>query len=123
MIKPPDVADLGDQADGRDKRDPAQRLHRVDDRRPAPRGRELTQLVGEALDAPLRFVDRVAILLQCDVLRRQRETEIGEPAAIGLGPSGTPGIPAALPQQERFQPMLRLRTQPNRIFAGAHEVA
>ena len=59
----PDVPDVDDEADGRDKRDPAQRLQGIDDRRPAPRGRELPELDGEALDAALRFVDRVPVLL------------------------------------------------------------
>ena len=79
------------------KRDAAERLQRIDDRRPAPRRRELPQLIGEALDAAFGFVDRVAVLLQRDVLRRQRETEIREPPTIRLCPSGFAGIPATLP--------------------------
>ena len=74
MREPSNVADLGDETHRRDKRDPAQRLERVDHRRPAPRGRQLPQLVGEPLDAAFRFVDRVAILLQRDVLRGERES-------------------------------------------------
>jgi hypothetical protein len=37
----------------------------------------LSQLIRQTLDASLRLVDRVAILLQRDVLGRQREAEIG----------------------------------------------
>ena len=61
MVEPPDVADFGDEADRRDERNAALRLQRVDDRRPAPRGRELAKLVGEPLDAAFRFSDRIAV--------------------------------------------------------------
>ena len=91
MLEASEVPDLGDEADGRDQRDAAQRLQCVDDRRPAPRGRELPALVGEALDAAFGFVDRVAVLLEGDVLRGQRETEVSEPAAIRARPPARPG--------------------------------
>lgn len=45
-----------------DERDAAQRLQRRDQQRPSPRRRRLPQLVGHALGAALRFVNRVAIL-------------------------------------------------------------
>src|SRR3989337_1433924 len=51
MREPSDVADLRDETYRRDKRDPAQRLQGLDDRGPPPRGRELPELVGQALDA------------------------------------------------------------------------
>ena len=112
MIEASDVADLGDQADGRDKRDAAQAPAARRPRGPAPGGRELPELVGEPFDAAFRFVDRVAVFLQRDVLRRQREAEIREPAPIRARPPGASRIASALPQQERLQPMLRLRAQP-----------
>lgn len=71
---------MSPEADRRDKRHTAERLQRVDDRCPAPRRRELAELFREPFDAAFGFVDRVAVLLQRDVLRGQRETEIGEPA-------------------------------------------
>ena len=70
MIKPSDVTNLDDEADGGDKGDAAQGLQGLDDRRPARGGRELAQLIGEPLDAAFGFIDRVAVLLQRDVLRR-----------------------------------------------------
>ncbi len=82
MREPPDVADLGHEADGGDERDAAERLPCIHDRRPPPGGRALPELVREALDAAFGFVDRVTVLLEGDVLRGQRETEIGEPAAV-----------------------------------------
>ena len=108
MIEAADVADFGDEANRSHKRDPTQRLHRVHDRCPTRRRRVLPQLVGQALDPPLGLVDRVAILLQRDVLRRQRKAEIRQPPAIRLRPAGAPRIAASLAQQERLQPMLRL---------------
>ncbi len=100
MREPANVADFGDETHRRDKRDPAERLEGVDDRRPAPRGRELPELVGEPLDAAFGFVDRVAILLQGDVLRGEGETEIGEPAPIGSRPAGASWIASTLAEQE-----------------------
>ena len=97
MIKTSNVADLHDQADRRDKGDPAQRLQRLHHRRPPPVGDGLSQLRGDPRHAAFRFVNRVAIFLERDVLRRQREAQIREPAAIRLGPPGTAGIPAPLP--------------------------
>ena len=44
MLEASEVPDLRDEADGRHKRDAAQRLQRLHDRRPAPRGRELPEL-------------------------------------------------------------------------------
>src|SRR3990167_4643285 len=64
------------------------RLPRLHDRGPAPRRRELPELVGEPLDPAFGVVDRVAVLLQRDVLRGERETEIGQPATIRARPSG-----------------------------------
>jgi hypothetical protein len=90
MVEASDVADFDDEADGRDKRDGAQRLQCVHDGCPAPRGRELSELVREPLDAALGFVDGVAVLLQRDVLRREREAEIGQPPAIRSGPASAP---------------------------------
>ena len=49
MLEASEVPDLRDEADGRHKRDAAQRLQHLHDRRPAPRGRELPELVGDAL--------------------------------------------------------------------------
>jgi hypothetical protein len=80
-------------------------------------------LVGEALNPAFGFVDRVAILLQCDVLRGEGETEIGEPPPIGPGPTGASRIAAALPEQERFEAMLRLRGQADGIFSCPYQVA
>jgi hypothetical protein len=48
-------------------------------RRPAPRRRELAQLVCEPVNAPLGFADRVAVLLQ---LRAGRETESLNPGRL-----------------------------------------
>ena len=86
-------------------------------------GVELPELVGEPLDAAFGLVDRVAILLQRDVLRGERETEIGQPAAIRARPPGAARIAATLAEQERLQPMLGLRAQADRVFARAHEIA
>ncbi len=83
----------------------------------------MPELIRQALDAPLGLVNRVAILLQRDVLRREREAEVGEPAAIGLRPTGASWIASALPQKERLQPMLRLGTQADGIFQGPHQIA
>jgi hypothetical protein len=69
MIEPADIADFGDKADGGDERDPAERLQGVHHRRPAPAGGELPELVRQALDAAFGFIERVAILMQRDVLR------------------------------------------------------
>ena len=96
VIKPSDVADLNDEADGGDKGDAAQGLQGIDDRRPARGGRELAELVGEAPDPAFSLVDRVAIFLQRDVLRCQRETEIREPPAIRLRPARFAGIASPL---------------------------
>src|SRR5437867_2625604 len=71
-----EVAEFRDEGDRRDEGHPAQRLPRGDDRRPAPRRRELTPLLREPGDTRLGFVDRVSIFLERDVLRRIRETEI-----------------------------------------------
>jgi len=111
MIEASDVADLSDETDRRHKGDPTQRLQRVHHGRPAPGGRVLSQLLRRTLDAPLRLVDRVATLLQRDVLGREGEAEIGQPPPIRLRPPGAAGIAAALAQEERLQPMLRLRRQ------------
>ena len=97
MIKPPDVPDLDDQADRGDKGDPAQRLQRLHHRRPPPVGDDVSQLLGDPRHAPFRFVDRVAILLQRNVLRRTGKTEIGEPAPVGQRSALASGIAAALP--------------------------
>ena len=103
-----DAADFGDEADRCHKRHPAQGLERGDDRRPAPVRGERPELVGEARDARFGFVDRVAVFLQRDVRRRQRDTEIGEPPSIGLRPSRPARIAAPLPPQEPLQAMLGL---------------
>ena len=63
-----------------------------------------------------------AVLLQRDVLRGERETEVGEPAAIRARPPGAARIASTLAEQERLQPMLRLGAQPDRVFARAHEI-
>ena len=73
MTEPSDVADLDDEADGGDKRDATQGLEGLDARRPARGRRDLAQLVGEPLDTAFGVIDRVAIFLQRDVLRRQRD--------------------------------------------------
>ena len=78
-------------------------------------------MVGEPLDAVFGFRDRVAVLLQRAVLRGEGKTEIGEPAAIGTGPSGATRIAAALPEQKRLQSVLGLSAQADRLFANAHE--
>ena len=92
MIEAADVADFRDEADGGHERHAMERLQRIDDRgRPAPGGRELSHLISQTLDPSLRLVDRVARLLQRDVLRRQRDTEIREPPPIRLRPTGAPG--------------------------------
>jgi hypothetical protein len=83
----------------------------------------LSELVREPLDAALGFVDRVAVLLQRDVLRRDGEAEIGQPAAIRARPAGASGIASTLAEQERLQPVLRLCGQADGIFAGADEIA
>ena len=75
------------------------------------------------VDAPLGFVNRVAIFLQRDVLRGTRETEIRQPASIRQRPPFTPRIAPPLPQQKRLQSILRLRAHADRIFARAHEIA
>ena len=74
MREPSNIADFRDEADRRDKRDAAQRLQRVQDRRPAPRRGQVAELVGQALDAAFGFVDRVAVLLERDVLRGEGES-------------------------------------------------
>ena len=79
-------------------------------------------MIGDPLDAPFRFVDRVAVLLQRDVLRWKGKAEIGQPAPIGDRPPRSPGVASALPQEKRFQPMRGLRTQPHRILARAEEI-
>ena len=123
MVEASNVADFGDEPDRRDKRDAAQRLERVHDRCPPPSGGELPELVGEPLDAAFGLVDRVAVLLQRDVLRGEGKTEIGQPPTIRPSPSGTPWIAAALPEQERFQAMFGLGAQADGIFPRADEIA
>ena len=123
MREPANIADLRDETHRRDKRDPAQRLQRLDDRGPPPRGRELPELVGEALDTAFGFVDRVAVLLQRDVLQGEGETEVGQPPAIRSGPAGATRIAAVLPEQEGLQAMFRLGAQADRIFPCPHEIA
>ena len=102
MREPSNVADFGDEAHRRDKRDPAQGLQRLHHRRPAPRRRQLPELVGEPLDAAFGFIDRVAVLLQRDVLRGEREAQIGQPAAVRARPSRASRIASTLAEQERF---------------------
>ena len=104
------------------KRDPAQRLQGLYHRRPTPCGRDLPELAGEPLDAAFGFVDRVAVLLQRDVLGGERDTEIGEPAAIGSRPTGASRIASTLAEQECLQPMLGLGREADRVFARAHEI-
>ena len=88
-----EVAEFRDEGDGGDERHPAQRLPRGDDRCPAPR-RELPQRLCEPVDARFGFVDRVAVFLERDVLRRTRDTEIRQPPAVRQRPSFAPGIAA-----------------------------
>ena len=83
----------------------------------------MPQLVGQPLDAPFGFVDRVAVFLQRNVLRREGKAEIGEPPSIRPGPSGAPGIATALPEQERLQAMFRLRAQTDGVFSRTHQIA
>jgi len=122
MGEPSNVADLRDEAHRRHKRDPAQGLQGLYHRRPTPCGRELPELVGEPLDAAFGFVDRVAVLLQRDVLEGETDTEIGQPAAIRARPTGASRVATILAEQERLQPMLRLNAQADRVFARAHEI-
>jgi hypothetical protein len=48
-------------------------------------------LVREPIDPAFRLVDRVAIFLERDVLRRLRDTQGGQPAAVGPGPARAAG--------------------------------
>jgi len=98
MVEASDVADFGDEADRRHKRDAAQRLQRIHDRRPPPAGRVRPELVGEASDALFGFGDRIAVLLRRDVLGGQRETQdrpanVDRPASIRRAQDS--GAPAA----------------------------
>ena len=52
-------------------------LEGSNDSSPAPRGRQLPQLLGHPLEPPLGLVDRVAIFLQREVLGRVSEVESG----------------------------------------------
>ena len=122
MLESSEVSDFRDEADRRHTRDAAPRLPRVDDRRPAPRGRERPALVGDARHAPRRFIDGVAVFLQRDVLRGQRDTEVGEPASVRERPPGASRIAATLAQQERLQSMLGLGAQADGVFARAHAI-
>ena len=63
-----EVAEFCDEGDGSDERHPAQRLQRGDDRRPAPRRRELTELRREPLDPLFGFGDRIAVFLERGVV-------------------------------------------------------
>lgn len=122
MIKPSDVADLNDEADGGDKGDAAQGLQNIDDRRPAPRRHQLPQLARQAIASALGLINRVAVLLERDVLRGTRERQARQPPAIWDRPSDATRIRTALPQQKHLQPVPGLRRDDDRIFTGAHEV-
>ena len=91
MREASNVADLGDEADRGDKRDTAQRLQRIHHRRPAPRGRVLPELVGEPLDAAFGLVDRVAVLLQRDVLRGEGKLRSASQRRYGRVHPARPG--------------------------------
>ena len=84
----------------RDERHAAQGLERRDHGSPPPGGRELAELLRQPLDPSLRFVNRVAIFLQRDVLRGRRETEICQPSAVRQRPPVPSGIPTTLAQEE-----------------------
>ena len=79
-------------------------------------------MVGEALDPTFGLVNRVAVRLQRDVLRREGDTEIGQPPTIGTGPAGAPRIAATLPEHERFHAVLGVRALAHGILAGADEI-
>ena len=97
-------------------------MERRDHGCPPPGRRQLTELLGEALNALLRFTNRVSIFLEGDVLRGTRETEIRQPPSVREGPSFAPRIAAPLPQQERLEAVFGLRADANGIGAGAHEI-
>ena len=77
-----EIAEFSDEREGGDARHAAQGLPGVHDRGSSPRRRELTQVRGEPVDAARRFIDRVPILLERDVRRGIRETEIREPPSV-----------------------------------------
>jgi hypothetical protein len=82
----------------------------------------MTELFRQPDDPMLGFGDRVPVCLERDVLRRIRETEVAQPPAVGEGPSVALRTATPLPQEKRFQPVLGLRADDDRVFARAHEI-
>ena len=90
IIEAGQVAELGDDGEGDDPLDAAQRLQRLDERIAPPRGAQLLELGFDALQPVDLFIDGAHAFLEDDLLRRRRTDDLGQVAlvrGIPVGPS------------------------------------
>jgi hypothetical protein len=101
-----EVADLGDESDGRDHCDPTQGLNGGNDLGKRPEGQKFLHLLCQAITPRLRFVRRLHQLLEGDLSRWVLETLRREPKPMLARPMLAVGINASVSQKEAQQLLL-----------------
>lgn len=117
------VAEFGDDRDGDEELDAAQRLQGLDDGIQAPGGRTLEQFDLKPLEPIDLFIDGADLFLKDDLLRWRRADDHGEVSPVGVGPVGPADIVPPESQQEGLQAELRILEGEPRGVARPTEVA
>jgi hypothetical protein len=118
-----EVAEFGDDGDRDEPLHAAQRLQGLHDRIEAPRGRTVKQFGLEPREAVDLFIDGAHGLLKDDLLGRRRTDHLREIPAMRVVPVGPTDIVQAEPEQEAFQPELRILQGEPCGVAGPTQIA
>jgi hypothetical protein len=122
MIKPPHVADFGDDPCRSREGYAPHRLERLDNRAERPVRNERLDLLFDEIFAFDRLIHGIEIGLKGDLLRRMGNALIGKPDAMLLLPH-RPKITAAVTQKKSLDALLKLSHVLYRCLASTNEIA
>jgi len=123
MFKTGEIADLGDEGDGRDEVQTLQAHQRLDQRVHAPVLTEFAQLGGDTLDALAGFLTGCAVLVESDFLRRVLEADSGQVSLVCLAPGVAPYVVAPVTQQHGFHLQPDAKPSGTGIFTSPRQIA